>query len=244
VDYINKRICSDATLAKVRECLESVVDVGTGNVLKNPYYTVAAKTGTAQMLIGGAYANAKGQRQYLATMVGYFPAEAPKYSIIVCMKCFTGNTGNIYGSSLAGPVFRAVADRLYAAHTEWQPTVEEKVKADTIQVRHLPVPVKGGNYDEVRRVARKLDVPVDNQVTAGEWVRTSRDSANVTLTDLKISSHMVANVIGMGAKDALYLLESQGLRVVLEGRGVVVRQSLTPGTTIQKGQTIILTLKR
>jgi glutamate-5-semialdehyde dehydrogenase len=73
---------------------------------------------------------------------------------------------------------------------------------------------------------------------------TSRDSANVTLTDLKISSHMVANVIGMGAKDALYLLESQGLRVVLEGRGVVVRQSLTPGTTIQKGQTIILTLKK
>lgn len=244
VDYINKRICSDETLAKVRECLEGVVDVGTGKVLKNPYYTVAAKTGTAQMLIGGNYANAKGQRLYLATMVGYFPAEAPKYSIIVCMKCFTGNTGNIYGSSLAGPVFRAVADRLYAAHTEWQPTIEQKVKADTIQVRHLPVPLKGGNYDEVRRVARKLDVPVDNQVKADEWVRTSRDSVAVTLTDLKISDHMVANVIGMGAKDALYLLESQGLRVALEGRGVVVRQSLTPGTTIQRGQTIILTLKK
>ena len=93
-------------------------------------------------------------------------------------------------------------------------------------------------------MARKLDVPVDNQVTEGEWVRTNRDSTAVTLTDLKISGRMVANVIGMGAKDALYLLESQGLRVVLEGRGVVVRQSLNPGTTIQKGQTIILTLKK
>ena len=115
---------------------------------------------------------------------------------------------------------------------------------DTIQVRHQPAPVKGGNYDEVRRVARRLDVPVDNQAKAAEWVRTSRDSSAITLTDLKTSDRMVANVIGMGAKDALYLLESQGLRVVLEGRGVVVRQSLNPGTTIQRGQTIILTLKK
>lgn len=240
VSYINKKICSDETLAKVRECLESVVDVGTGRVLKNPYYTTAAKTGTAQMLLnGGKFAN-----QYLATMVGYFPADAPKYTIIVCLKCFTGNTGNIYGASLAGPVFRAVADRLYAAHTEWQPSIEEKVKADTIQKVHLPAPVKGGYYDDVYRAARRLDVPIESHVESEEWVRTSRDSAAIELKDLKTQQGLVPNVIGMGAGDALYLMERCGLRVELNGRGVVVRQSVAAGSQAQRGQTVTLTLKR
>ncbi|MBP3426309.1 MAG: transpeptidase family protein [Rikenellaceae bacterium] len=244
VTYINERICSDETLAKVRECLESVVDVGTGKVLKSPYYTAAAKTGTAQMLIGGRYADERGRRQYLATMVGYFPADKPKYSIIVCMKCFTGNTGNIYGASLSGPVFRAVADRLYAAHTEWQPTIEEKVKADTIQRVLRPAPIKGGYYDDVYRVARELDVPLESHVESEEWVRTNRDTAAVKLDDLKTQQGLVPNVIGMGAADALYMLESRGMRVELNGCGVVTRQSVMPGSQIQKGQTVTLTLKR
>ncbi|MBQ8864173.1 MAG: transpeptidase family protein [Rikenellaceae bacterium] len=251
VEYINKKICSDATITKARECLESVVDAGTGRILRNDYYTVAAKTGTSQMLFtdGTAskynpYVDVNGRRQYLATMVGYFPADAPKYSIIVCMKSYTGNTFNYYGAGLAGPVFRAVADRLYASHTEWQPTVETKVKSDTVEREFKPAPIKGGDYKAVRRVIRELDVPLCDESEREQWVKTSRDSAQVVVGDLNIPENLVPNVIGMGAKDALYVLESRGMHVTLEGVGVVVGQSVPSGTTLQRGQHITLRLRR
>lgn len=250
VEYINKRICSGGTIAKARECLESVVDSGTGRALQNPYYTAAAKTGTAQMLFtdgtaaaGNPYTDVKGRRQYLATMVGYFPADNPQYSIIVCIKSYTGRNWNYYGAGLAGPVFKAVADRLYAKHTEWQPTVEHKIKNDTIEHIATPARIKHGHYDDVRKVAGKLDIKLRDDAAVEEWVRLQSDSAGVAIKDMKTTENLVPNVIGMGAKDALYLLESAGLRASIEGRGTVVRQSPASGTRATRGATVTLTLK-
>lgn len=243
-DYINRSICSSSTLNKVRECLESVVDSGTGSALKNPYYTVAAKTGTAQMLFTGAernpsnpYYDKSGRRQYLATMVGYFPADKPRYSCIVCIKTYSGRTANIYGAGMAGPVFKAVADRIYAAHTEWQPTVADKYGKRT----EVPMAVKGGSYESVRKVAGRLDARIEGG-GRGTWVRTSRDSTQITLTQVDLDSDLVPNVVGMGAKDAVYLMEQRGLRVRLSGKGVVRQQSLTAGSRAVEGVTVNLTL--
>lgn len=244
-EYINEKICSDATLASVRECLESVVDSGTGMVLKNPYYQVAAKTGTAQMLFYGSernpsnpYYDKAGHRQYLATMVGYFPADNPKYSCIVCIKTYSGRTYNIYGAGMAGPVFRAVADRIYAAHSEWQPSVAERYTAKSPK----PADVKGGRYDAVSRVASDLQFLYQGGAT-GEWVATQNDSTRIVLSKVPTIGGLVPNTVGMGAQDALYLIERCGMKAVLHGKGRVVSQSVPSGSNIIEGGTIVLILK-
>ncbi len=118
---INASIAPSRTIDAVRASLEGVVEEGTAGVLRNPYYKVAAKTGTAQQLTGGRYLGEGSGQIYMATMVGYFPADAPKYSCIVSIWTRYNAYGDVfYGSSLAGPVFKAVADRVYVTHHDWQ----------------------------------------------------------------------------------------------------------------------------
>ena len=150
-------IGSPKVIAQVQEALRGVVNDGTARGLKNPYYSVAGKTGTAQIAMGRhGYTDRFGGRHYLATLVGYFPADKPRYSCIVAIKTYNGpgRRGTYYGASLAGPVFRAIADRVYARNTSWQtPLSERSDKADGVPA------LKSGRADEVRRVARRFDVP-------------------------------------------------------------------------------------
>ena len=241
-EYINRKICSESTLRKVRECLEGVVDVGTGSALKNPYYTVAAKTGTAQVVNDkGGYTDQYGGRNYLATMVGYFPADNPKYSCIVAIKTYygRGHYGNYYGAGLAGPVFKAVADRIYSSHTEWQQPVREKIEKPSA----APIEMKGGDGEQIRRVAGKLGIDLSRDGRLKGWTSTRADSAVVHTAEMNIEEGVVPSVRGMGLKDAVYLLESLGLRVSFSGKGKVVSQSIAAGTKLSKGQNIVLTLR-
>ena len=241
-EYINRKICSESSLNKVRRCLEGVVDVGTGSALKNPYYTVAAKTGTAQVANGrGGYTDEYGGRNYLATMVGYFPADNPKYSCIVAIKTYygRGNYVNYYGAGLAGPVFKAVADRIYSSHTEWQRPVRESFDERS----SAPVEIKGGDGEQIKRVAGKLGIELRREGRLKGWTSTRADSAVVHTAEMTPDEGTVPSVRGMGLKDAVFMLESAGLRVSFNGKGKVVSQSLAAGTKINKGQNIVLTLR-
>jgi len=241
-EYINRKICSESTLRKVRECLEGVVDAGTGSALKNPYYSVAAKTGTAQVANGrGGYVDEYGGRNYLATMVGYFPADSPKYSCIVAIKTYygRGNYVNYYGAGLAGPVFKAVADRIYSSNVQWQQPVREKIP----QRSRAPVELKGGDGEQIRCAAGELGIELQRDGRLKGWTSTVSDSALVRTFRMDIDEGRVPSVKGMGLKDAVYLLESLGLRVSFSGKGRVVSQSVAPGARINKGQSIFLTLR-
>lgn len=241
-EYLNRKICSESTLRKVRECLEGVVDVGTGSALKNPYYSVAAKTGTAQVANqSGGYTDQYGGINYLATMVGYFPADNPKYSCIVAIKTYygRGNYVNYYGAGLAGPVFKAVSDRIYSSHTEWQKPVRENIGERS----RAPIEIKGGEGEQIKRVAGKLGIELQRDGRLRGWTSTRADSAVVHTAALDIDEGVVPSVRGMGLKDAVFLLESAGLRVSFVGKGKVVGQSIAEGTKASKGQTIALTLR-
>lgn len=120
-ETINPSIAPARTIAAVRRSLEGVVEEGTAGVLRNPYYKVAAKTGTAQQLTAGRYLGESAGQIYMATMVGYFPADEPKYSCLVSIWTRYNAYGDIfYGSSLAGPVFKAVADRVFVTRYDLQ----------------------------------------------------------------------------------------------------------------------------
>jgi cell division protein FtsI (penicillin-binding protein 3) len=234
-EVINPSIAPQRTIRAVREALEGVVDEGTATVLKNPYYKVAAKTGTAQ---AESYGGGAGQ-QYLATMVGYFPADNPQYSCIVCIRTRYGSGNyNIYGSSLAGPVFKAVADRVYVTRYDWQEPVNL-----TLERSILPPAVKGGLEQLVRRAARDMNVPLSDKAHRGDWTVTSRDSVRVVATPLAIDSGVMPQVMGMGLQDALFLLESRGLVVDFSGKGKVVGQFPAAGERVSAGASVNISLR-
>ena len=235
-------ICSQKTLRQVQGCLEGVVSDGTAKLLRSPHYTVAGKTGTARIAQGRhGYIAPNGGIHYLATLVGYFPADKPRYSCIVVIKTYygPGSYHTYYGATLAGPVFRAVADRVNARSITWQ----EPVEARHEQKNGRPVPIKGGEAADVRRVAGKLSLPFENDRSLKEWVRTRIDSVHVSMTELDGTAGRVPDVRGMGLKDAVYLLEKRGLKVAFRGGGRVVSQSLRPGDPAIRGQNVEIVLE-
>lgn len=128
-EVVNPAICSPASLSKVRECMEAVVsdEHGTGKALASLPFPVAGKTGTAQVYQTAdkrgktAYETKDGSREYLATFVGYFPADNPKYTCIVSIKTLRkrGEVKFYTGAGVSLPVFKEIADYIYSHDEEW-----------------------------------------------------------------------------------------------------------------------------
>lgn len=229
-DVVNKKICSSETLRKLRILLEGVVENGTAKNIKGTHYRIAGKTGTAQILENGRYT-----RKYITSFVGYFPAHAPKYSAMVLIKNPRG--WYQYGSNVAAPVFKEIADNIYARDIELhQPmAVEKYIKNDV-----LPF-IKAGNQQELTLLCNELGIS-NHATTEEEWVRTSRSGNGVQWKKNLQGEGIVPDVFGMTFRDAIYLLEKSGLNVAFEGRGRVVKQSLQAGARASKGDRIFLKL--
>lgn len=232
---LNPKICSDTVLQQVQSCLEGVVESKEGTahaVLDNPYYKIAGKTGTAQVANGPhGYAD----HIYQATFCGYFPADHPMYSIIVTI-LNKPHAAHIYGASVAAPVFKAIADKLYALNFEKQiPSQSRPVFDSTLQI-------KTGQTDELKTILTKLDLPVSAGNMAQPYANATVGDQHVYLKPVNIQKGSVPDVRGMGLKDALYLLENAGLKVMVQGKGKVTSQSLQPGQAIGKDNSIAIQL--
>lgn len=234
-EIIDEKICSESTLKAVRAMMEGVVERGTAKNLKNPYYTVAGKTGTAQI----ADAKRGYSKVYQATFCGYFPADKPRYTCIVIVN--SPSNGIYYGSLVAGPVFKAIADQVYSGSINMHPGMEAEVTefADIIPA------TKAGSAQDLKLVLNKLSI--SNVLTGAEedeaeFVSPLRKDKSLELKKQKITNNLVPNVSGMGLKDAIYLLENAGLRVQCKGAGKVKYQSQVPGARIMKGSTIVIEL--
>lgn len=107
---LNPKICSQETIHKLKAILENVVKRGTGSKLYSKDFSMAGKTGTAQV----NYAKAGGAEKYYASsFVGYFPADHPKYSCIVVVHKPNTTNNNYYGADVAGPVFKRIAQKIF-----------------------------------------------------------------------------------------------------------------------------------
>lgn len=232
---LKEKICSERTLEIVHGMLQGVVDSGTAVNLKAAHFAIAGKTGTAQIARNGSY-KMEGL-SYQASFVGYFPADAPKYT---CMVMVNGPTmSGYYGNVVAGPIFKEIADKIYSNRLELQQDVQ---LAHTDGPR-TPVSLSGHTGD-LRIALEGLHVPMTVE-TDGEWATTQAGDSTVALVTRAVPTDAmdrVPNVLGMGLKDALYILENRGLRVRIQGNGMVKRQSLQPGSRMFQGSTIVIEL--
>jgi len=235
-EVINPSICSVETIEKVHGLLVGVVENGTANNIKNKRYKIAGKTGTAQIAKGKSGYKGEGGVQYQASFVGYFPADRPLYSCIVVVN---GPSNNVYyGNVVAGKVFGEIADRVYAQSYN-HPDVNEQYE---ILVDQYQPYAKGGIKEDLLTVFDEVGIEVKGEELQSEWISTKAREHDIHLNAKSFPKGLVPNVMGMGAKDAVAILENMGLKVVINGVGRVRQQSLTAGQIFRKGTTITLTM--
>ena len=231
---ISSSVCSRQTLRIVRECLQAVGTEGTASAFfrDTTRVRVAAKTGTAQI----TDARSREGRYYLGSMVAFFPADAPRYTVLTTIETRAQAGKAYYGGPLAGPVVKRMVDYIYNRGHDWY----GRVGGDG--PRRYPERVKGGDIAQIRRVADRLSPRASFDSRTG-WGRAAVDSlSNVAITSLPDDRGVMPDVRGMGLKDALFVLESRGLRVRFSGQGAVVRQSIAAGTRIRPGAAVVITL--
>jgi cell division protein FtsI (penicillin-binding protein 3) len=230
-EVINSSICSKSTVEKAQAMLRGVCIRGTGKSLKNPYYTIAGKTGTAVIANEDKGYTSGGAKRYQASFCGYFPADNPRYSCIVVI---VGPKGAFYGGSVAGPVFRGIADKVYASYLE--------PASDSIPPYNEVPMVKPGLKEDVMLLTKDMGLKTQSQNLTADHVAIANDSATIFINGVNDTPGVVPDVIGMGANDAVYLLESEGLRTVINGFGRVYRQSPLPGAAFSKEDVVSLEL--
>jgi cell division protein FtsI (penicillin-binding protein 3) len=227
---INPKVCSDATLGKMKALLEGVVNEGTGkNIIKNSLYTVAGKTGTAQ-IADGAHGYAE-NKTYQASFCGYFPADQPKYSMIVVVD---NPKGEYLAAKIAGPVFREIADRVFSNDLKINQNTTTHFVGNTTMPK-----VKQGNVAALKQVYSKLGIKPLYASTAN-GIDTSNGLA---YEENKYKTGTVPSVTGMGLSDALYALGNAGYKVSVKGSGVVSAQSIASGSAMPKGTKIAIELQ-
>jgi cell division protein FtsI (penicillin-binding protein 3) len=228
---LDPAICSPETLLQVKQCLEGVVLRGTASKLQSPAYSFAGKTGTSLVADKGiSYAD----KMYQSSFAGYFPADNPAYTIVVVIRN-KKHAPRFYGGVVAGPVFREVADRLYAGYLQQY----KPFTAKTDSISHLYT----GTKKSLEVIATELKMPYkDSTKNKGVAHLITSPNHNGTMLGSDDVEGLMPELKGVGLKDALKICEENGWYVAVKGVGRVSTQSIAAGSTVKKGQKITLTL--
>ena len=235
-EIINEHICSDRTLTIIRGMLDSVVNhpQGTGKPVHSNLVRIAGKTGTAQISQGAAGYKAGGT-SHQVSFCGYFPADAPKYSCIVIIR--RPRVGNASGGYMSGAVFKQIAEAISVQDAVVKPVDLSKENS----IAEIPE-VKSGLSEQSKYVLNKLNIRYED-TSKEKWTNSQDNNDRLVLNPQQITNNTIPNVIGMGAKDAVYALENNGLQVNLLGNGEVYSQSVNAGETAFRGQKITIQLR-
>lgn len=237
VKVMEKRMAKMQTVKTVQSLLERVVSKGTGKKARAKTFKVAGKTGTAQVAQGGHYKSTG--IAYWLSFAGYFPADNPLYSCIVCIK----RSG--YGGSggMSAEVFHQIAEGVMARNIKLGINKAHDENSVTIP------DVKRGDVGAAGYVLSHLDIKTSENWSGTYadgnpiWGRADLRSDRVALHRGNMGRGMVPDVVGMGAKDAVYLMESRGMKVRISGRGHVKQQSCPAGQPLVKGAVCTLVLE-
>ena len=213
---LKERIAKPQAIKTMQTILEHVVSQGLGRRAGSKSFKVAGKTGTAQIAdqYGGYHS---GITRYWLSFAGYFPADDPRYTCIVCLKK-SGLPAS--GGGMSGLVFHHISEGVMAQNLK----LDVNDARDTLSI--MVPDVKGGDLLAANYVLNQLGV------------KTSTNKS-----DISTQKGVIPNVIGMGARDAVYQLESRGVKVKLRGRGKVKSQSIYAGTSVKQGMVCELNME-
>jgi cell division protein FtsI (penicillin-binding protein 3) len=214
-------IVSKSSIVKVKKMLEGVVENGTARSQRTPLYRFAGKTGTSLKNINSEYSKGK----YYTAFAGYFPAENPKYSIIVVIDEPKGqNSEKLYAADVAAPVFRQIADHIYADD--------------------LALNKKYNNKNLQKNVNNKTQIALNEDFeTINEMHKLNISQAKINVNaNVKSDNSTMPNVVGLPLRDALYVLENKNFIVKYKGIGKVKKQSISPCTMARISSIIELDL--
>jgi cell division protein FtsI (penicillin-binding protein 3) len=226
---INDQIASTETIKKMQAMLEGVFTNGTGKTLASKFYPIAGKTGTAQ--VADDNRGYRGKRQYQSSMCGYFPADNPKYSLIVVIN---DPKGAYYAAAVAGPPFREIADRIYASDAQMYNKVSNHLVGNTVNPE-----AKSGPSKPIKKVYSALGIKA---LYASKTTKLDTNNG-VAYEEFNTVKGVMPDIKGMGLKDALFLAGNAGLKTKVKGSGKVVAQSIVPGSRIGKGLALIIELQ-
>lgn len=236
----HEQIAKPQTIKTMQTILEHVVSQGLGKKAGSPSFKVAGKTGTAQMSKGVA-GYKSGTMNYLLSFAGFFPADAPRYSCIVCIQK-SGLPAS--GGGMSGVVFHHIAEGIMAQDLK----LDVKDARDSTSI--LVPQVKDGNILAADYVLSTLGIKTNRNwkentnYTSPIWGKALINFNCIDLTSHKPQDkRIMPDAIGMGARDAVYLIESRGVKCKLQGRGHIVKQSIPAGNYIKKGEVCLLTLE-
>lgn len=215
-EVIKEQIAKPSTIQTMQTILRHVVSQGLGKAAGSHSFQVAGKTGTAQVAKAGGYKN--GTVEYWLSFCGYFPADNPQYTCLVCLKK-AGLPAS--GGTMSGAVFHKISEGVMAKNLKLR--VEDA--RDSLSV-FVPE-VKRGNAVAVNDILAQLRISADSIIPPNP----------------EVEPNVMPNIIGLGARDAVYLAESQGVKVRLSGIGSVKHQSIAPGTAIKPGMVCTLELR-
>ena len=237
-EVLVEQIASPEAIGQAKACLLEVVESphGTARSLRSEFYKYGGKTGTAVTAMDNRGYN-KGSKIYQSAFMGFFPYDNPKYSIAVVIQ--NGSESRLaYGGVVSGPVFKEVADKIYAFKIS-EPNVE----------RYVHVPDSNfyrfyGLNQDLNKILNVFNYPVSSQQEADKWSTTiiKDGAASFIAGNISFNKKVVPDVKGLGLKDAIYVLENMGMKVAASGRGKVTSQSLPENTGFSKGQLIKLEL--
>lgn len=231
---LRPKICSDKTLRLMQECLKGVVKRGTGSALKSALFDIAGKTGTAVVQNADGRYGEEGNKTYQASFVGYFPADEPLYSCIVVV---AAPSKDIYGATVSGTVFSAIANKVYSNSLNYHKAINEEKE----RIKDAPL-IKDGNINDLLVVLKRLHLPYQMDAYS-EWSRVRVSESHISIVPRKISSTTVPSVTGLTAKDAVYLIERLGMHVYIRGSGKVVKQTIPAGSPAVAGGLMELILE-
>lgn len=202
-------------------------------------FLVAGKTGTAQMS-KGALGYKTGGTDYYLSFAGYFPADQPRYSCIVCIQKH-GLPAS--GGGMSGVVFHNIAEGIMA----------QDLKLEAIDARDsgavLTPSVLSGDLHAADYVLNILGFnPLGGwggAFASGDpvWGIIDDKSGKLNLQrDNNTPGNLVPDVHNMGARDAVFLMEKRGIKVKLDGCGRVLQQSIGAGEKVRPGMVCNLKL--
>ena len=232
-EVINPAICGVSNINQVILLMIDVINKGTASNILSSQYSIAGKTGTCQI---NYWKRKEGEpKSYNASFAGFFPADDPKYSCIVVVNDPKEN--GFYGSIVAAPVFKNIADKVYAYDLDIHDVFKQSTE------KEIPF-TKNGNNKDIQTVLNDLDIPFYSE--SSSWAIANAKKDKVTLKIRRIEEDLkkgfIPDLSGMGINDVLFLLENNGIKVDFNGRGVIKQQSVKKGEIFNKGIKIILEL--